>query len=90
MHWFRIEAGYRLIQDGLYRWLRHPAYTGLLLIYLGLIMALGTWLGTLAALVLILVSILYRINVEEEMILDSFGDEYRRYRSKTWRLIPGW
>ncbi len=85
-----IETGHRLIQDGPDRWLRHPAYTGMLLIYVGFIMGLGTWLGALIALVLILASTLYRIRVEEKTLLDAFGEEYRQYMSKTWRLIPGW
>ena len=51
---------------------------------------LGIWMGALIALVLILAPTLYRIRVEEKTLLYTFGEEYRRYMLKTWRLIPGW
>ena len=60
----------------------------MLLIYLGFVMALGTWLDALLALALILAPTLYRIKVEEKTLMDTFGDEYRQYMLKTWRLIP--
>jgi protein-S-isoprenylcysteine O-methyltransferase Ste14 len=56
----------------------------------GVMMALGTWLGVLIALILILAATLYRIHVEEALLLETFGDEYRRYMADTWRLFPGW
>ena len=85
-----IEAGHRLITDGPYRFIRHPAYTGMALINVGTVMALGTWLGALVALALILAATYYRIRVEEKLLLDTFGDEYQQYMQRTWRLIPGW
>lgn len=50
-------------------------------------MCLGTWLGTLIALALILASIIYSIQVEEKTRLDTFGDEYRRCMAKSWRFL---
>jgi protein-S-isoprenylcysteine O-methyltransferase Ste14 len=85
-----IEAGHRLVTDGPYRWFRHPAYTGMLLIYTGLVLALGTWLGALIALALVLAATLYRIQIEEKVLIDAFGEEYRDFMCRTWRLIPGW
>jgi protein-S-isoprenylcysteine O-methyltransferase Ste14 len=85
-----IETGHRLVTDGPYRWFRHPAYTGMLLIYGGLVLALGTWVGALAALALVLAATLYRIQIEEKVLIDAFGDEYRDFMCRTWRLIPGW
>jgi protein-S-isoprenylcysteine O-methyltransferase Ste14 len=85
-----IEAGHRLVTDGPYRWFRHPAYTGMLLVDAGLVLALGTWLGALIALGLVLVATLYRIRIEEKVLLDAFGEEYRNFMCHTWRLIPGW
>jgi isoprenylcysteine carboxyl methyltransferase (ICMT) family protein YpbQ len=85
-----IEAGHRLVTDGPYRWFRHPAYTGMLLVDTGLVLALGTWLGALIALALVLAATLYRIRVEERVLIDAFGDKYRDFMCRTWRLIPGW
>lgn len=86
----QIEAGHRVITAGPYRWIRHPAYTGMILIYMGMIMALGTWLGTLITFVLVTGSLLYRIRVEEQALLTALGTEYREYMQNTWELFPGW
>ena len=86
----RIESGHRLITDGPYRRIRHPAYTGMVLIFVGIALALGTWAGAAAALAIMLAATMYRITVEEEVLVASFGDEYRDYMRSTWRLFPGW
>jgi protein-S-isoprenylcysteine O-methyltransferase Ste14 len=86
----QIEAGHRLITDGPYRWLRHPAYTGMVLIYFGIALSLGSWLGAIAALVMMLSATLYRISIEEKVLIEAFGDEYRDYMKRTWKLFPGW
>jgi protein-S-isoprenylcysteine O-methyltransferase Ste14 len=85
-----IEASHRLVTDGPYRWFRHPAYTGMVLIYLGIVLAFGTWLGTLVALILMLSATLYRIRIEEQVLVEAFGKEYREYMHRTWKLFPGW
>jgi protein-S-isoprenylcysteine O-methyltransferase Ste14 len=86
----RIEPGHRLITDGPYRRIRHPAYAGMVLIFVGIALALGTWAGAAAALAIMLAATAYRMTVEEEVLVASFGDEYRDYMRSTWRLFPGW
>jgi protein-S-isoprenylcysteine O-methyltransferase Ste14 len=86
----RIEAGHKLVTDGPYRMLRHPAYTGMVLISPGIALALGTWVGAALALALMLAATMYRITVEERALMAAFGDEYRDYLTRTWRLFPGW
>jgi len=84
-----IEAGHRLVTDGPYRRIRHPAYTGMILVDFGIALAIGSWIGALLALVIVLSAVLYRINVEEALLIRAFGDEYRRYMAHTWQLFPG-
>jgi len=86
----QVEAEHRVITTGPYRWIRHPAYTGMILIYTGMIMALGTWLGTFVTFMLVTGSLLYRIRVEEQTLLTALGNEYREYIKNTWQLFPGW
>ena len=86
----QLEPGHRLITDGPYRWFRHPAYTGMVLIDLGVALALGTWLGAAITLILILSATMYRITVEEKVLIAAFDNEYREYMKRTWRLFPGW
>lgn len=84
-----IESEHKLITEGPYRWIRHPSYTGIFLILTGINLGLGTWLGTLLGSAMLLSGMLYRINVEEKVLLQNFGDEYRLYRERTWMLFPG-
>ena len=78
-----------LIQHGPYQWIRHPAYTGSILTLVGFALALGTWVAALVVLFISLAGFLYRIHVEEIMLLGVFGEEYRDYMNRTWRLFPG-
>ena len=84
----KIEKGHRLITSGLYRWIRHPAYTGMLIMYFSIVLGLGTWLGAVFTVLVLLTATLYRIQVEEKVLLETFGDEYRDYMGHTWRLFP--
>ena len=86
----QIETEHKVITEGPYRWIRHPAYTGMILIYAGIIMSIGTWLGALLTFSIVTISLLYRIRVEDRTLLDAFGDEYRDYMKQTWLLFPGW
>ena len=86
----QIETGHKVISTGPYRWIRHPAYTGMIIIYTGMIMALGTWVGTFLTFAFVTGSLLYRIRVEELALLTALGNEYREYKQHTWLLFPGW
>jgi protein-S-isoprenylcysteine O-methyltransferase Ste14 len=74
---------------GPYRWVRHPSYTGLLLIAAGIGLAAGTWPGLVVCLVLPAAAMLLRIRVEEAALTRVLGDPYRAYQSRAKRLIPG-
>src|SRR5215212_7981573 len=84
-----IVPGQTLVQRGPYRWVRHPAYTGSILTFFGFSLALGAWIASLATFILCLVGFLYRVNVEEKVLLEVFGKEYQEYMQRTWRLFPG-
>jgi protein-S-isoprenylcysteine O-methyltransferase Ste14 len=84
-----IQEGHRVIRSGPYRLLRHPSYAGILLALLGLGLALETWLGLLAIIVLPLIGVLIRIRVEESVLIDALGQDYVSYAAETRRLIPG-
>jgi protein-S-isoprenylcysteine O-methyltransferase Ste14 len=77
-----------LIKEGLYKHIRHPAYAGSLLSFLGLGLALNNWLSTLIVFIPVFLSMLYRIRLEEKMLLEKTGAEYREYMQHTRRLIP--
>jgi protein-S-isoprenylcysteine O-methyltransferase Ste14 len=83
-----IHDGHRIIRTGLYRRVRHPSYSGLLLAFAGLGVAFGNWLSLAVVLIPIFAAVLYRIRVEEEALVEAFGQEYRDYRETSYRLIP--
>jgi protein-S-isoprenylcysteine O-methyltransferase Ste14 len=84
----KIISNQRILKGGPYRVLRHPSYSGLLMIMLGFGLAARTWLGTVATLFLFGAAIGHRIRVEEDALKKEFGEEYLDYAKKTKRLIP--
>lgn len=90
--WFTVDVaireGHRLIQHGPYRWLRHPSYTGALLLFLGMGLALGSWLSLLLLTLPVGAAFLHRIRVEEAVLASAFAQEYPAYAARTWRLLP--
>jgi protein-S-isoprenylcysteine O-methyltransferase Ste14 len=84
-----VDTGQTVVSRGPYRWVRHPSYTGLILIVAGFGLAAGNWLALAACVVLPLAGLLRRIQVEEAELTRVLGDRYRVYRARTKRLIPG-
>jgi protein-S-isoprenylcysteine O-methyltransferase Ste14 len=84
-----IQEGHRVVTRGPYRYLRHPSYTAMLVVLLGLGIALDTWSSILAIVAIPLAGLLVRIHVEERALVRALGDEYRRYAAETRRLVPG-
>ncbi len=84
-----IASNQTLVRRGPFRWLRHPAYSGSILTLVGFPLAMGTWVGVLLVLILSLAGYLYRVRIEEQALLDAFGEEYRDYMRHTWRFFPG-
>lgn len=84
-----VDAGQAVVRAGPYRRIRHPSYTGLLLIVTGCGLASGNWLALVVCAVLPLPAILRRIGVEEAELVTVLGDPYRVYQAHTKRLIPG-
>jgi len=77
-----------VVERGPYRLLRHPSYTGLLLVCLGIGLALGNWLALIIVVVVPTAVIVFRIRVEERALLAGIGEPYRRFMATRKRLIP--
>lgn len=84
----KIVTDHRIVANGPYRVIRHPAYSGSLLTLVGLGLASRTWGGTLVVVALFGLVYNYRINIEEKALTTEFGQEYVDYAKKTKRLIP--
>jgi protein-S-isoprenylcysteine O-methyltransferase Ste14 len=83
-----IVKDHKIIDTGIYAFIRHPAYLGSLLSFLGLGLAFESWICLLIVFILPLMATLYRISVEEKVLNDHFGQEYSDYTMRTKRLIP--
>jgi protein-S-isoprenylcysteine O-methyltransferase Ste14 len=83
-----IEPGQRIVRRGPYRVLRHPSYTGIVLILAGFGLAFGSWVSAAVALLIVFVGMLPRIRVEERALAQAFGADYTDYANSTARLLP--
>jgi protein-S-isoprenylcysteine O-methyltransferase len=84
-----IRSGHRVVQSGPYRFVRHPSYTGILLIHLGAALCFGNALSVVALLVPVWWGLANRMRIEEAALAEAFGAEYREYMARTKRLLPG-
>jgi protein-S-isoprenylcysteine O-methyltransferase Ste14 len=84
-----VEQGQAIVTSGPYRWVRHPSYTGMLLIALGFGIAFANWLSLALCAVLPSLALIRRIKIEEAELLRVVGEPYRAYSAQTKRLVPG-
>ncbi|WP_089015428.1 methyltransferase family protein [Micromonospora inositola] len=87
--YIQVEGDQTVVTRGPYRWVRHPSYTGLLLIALGFGIGAGSWLSLLICAIVPLLGLLPRIAVEESELVRVLGEQYRSYQTTTHRLVPG-
>lgn len=78
-----------VVTSGPYRYVRHPSYTGILMITLGAAVTWGNWVGVAAIAVATFAALLYRIRIEERALLEDVGERYAEFSSTRKRLIPG-
>lgn len=83
-----LEEAEQLVRHGPYKRIRHPSYTGILLVAVGFGLMMGNWASILAISTGMLVGLLYRISIEEAALCQYFGPAYREYMAGTKRLIP--
>jgi protein-S-isoprenylcysteine O-methyltransferase Ste14 len=90
-HWsgeITIKLEHQLIRSGPYRLLRHPIYTGLLAMYLGVALVTGERLALLGLAVAVF-AYTRKIRLEEANLHLAFGGRYEAYKHESWALIPG-
>lgn len=85
----RVQPGQTVVDRGPYRWVRHPAYTGLIVFLVGVGLALTNWLSLIVLAVVPTAGLLVRIRSEERVLDAALGEDYRRYALGRRRLFPG-
>ncbi|MHA2285959.1 MAG: methyltransferase [Candidatus Thorarchaeota archaeon] len=82
-----IKTDHQLITTGPYEKVRHPMYTVFCLLSLGMSLVTANMLVILFA-VLLTVAFPWWVRVEEQMMIETFGDEYIEYMDRTGRFFP--
>lgn len=83
-----IREEHSLVTGGIYKYMRHPMYSAHFLWAIAQILLLHNWIAGPAFLVTSVPLYLFRVPVEERMMLDRFGEEYKLYMSRTGRMFP--
>ena len=84
----KLRQGHQLITNGPYRWIRHPMYTVFIILGLSWFLLSGNWMITGFWLAGTVLSILTRLEEEEKLMRQEFGETYRIYVQQTGRFIP--
>ncbi len=84
----KVQADQTVIENGPYRFVRHPSYTGGMLMYFGTGLALTNWLSALILVGMGAITYAYRVHVEEQTLGTSIGQPYLEYMRRTKRFVP--
>ena len=83
-----VAEDHRVVDSGPYRYVRHPAYTGSLLTFLGLGLCGGNLVSLLVLVAPIALAFVHRIAIEEAALTAALGSRYADYAARTRRLVP--
>jgi protein-S-isoprenylcysteine O-methyltransferase Ste14 len=75
------------VTDGPYYWVRHPFYDVVFLWILSMSLLIANWLMALSGFSVFAMMVI-RTRIEEEKLIERFGDEYRAYISRTGKFLP--
>lgn len=81
------KVNHKLIKEGMYRIVRHPIYTGILLLFIGNALIVGDYRAIIAVFI-IFISLLYKLKKEEKLMIEIFGETYIEYKKTTKALVP--
>lgn len=83
-----IREDHTLVTTGIYAKIRHPMYTAIWLLFGVMPLMVHNWIAGVAVIATYGVMCIVRIPREEQMMIDTFGEEYRAYMARTGRLLP--
>lgn len=85
----KIIDNHRLITSGIYKYIRHPSYLGQSMIFLGCGLAFANWISIIFLFLPNFIAALYRISIEEKVLINHFTSQYTEYMEHTKLMIPG-
>ena len=84
-----VREKHVLITEGIYRFVRHPMYSAFWLWAVAQALLLPNWIAGFAGVVGFGTLFFLRIGREERLMIETFGEQYRSYMQRTWRVLPG-
>lgn len=82
-----VKENHVLVTHGPYRWVRHPIYSGVLLLLLGTAVVVGTAV-TIMEVAAVTLALSLKMRTEEKFMQETFGEQYRDYCQRVKALIP--
>ena len=82
------RQGQYVVDSGPYRLIRHPSYSGALLMFLGMGLAMTNWAALLAIMLGAAIGYGWRVHIEEQALCADLGQPYRDYMQRTRRFVP--
>jgi protein-S-isoprenylcysteine O-methyltransferase Ste14 len=83
-----VQSGQKVVDRGPYHYIRHPSYTGVLVFFVGMGLAVQSWVAALLGAAFFAIGYGYRIHVEEKVLISELGESYTDYMKRTKRVIP--
>jgi len=83
-----VRREHTLVTNGVYAYVRHPMYSAFFLWGVAQALLLPNWVAGFSGLVGFAILYFLRVGQEERLMLDTFGEAYRAYMSRTARLVP--
>ncbi|MFX1548484.1 MAG: methyltransferase family protein [Promethearchaeota archaeon] len=83
-----IEKDHKLVTKGPYHIIRHPIYVGSSFLFLGYSLSFSSLICSIVILLILVLWLNKRMTLEEKLLIEAFGDDYRNYMKHTKRLIP--
>jgi protein-S-isoprenylcysteine O-methyltransferase Ste14 len=84
----KAKADQPVIRSGPYRFVRHPSYTAAMIMFIGIGLAIGSWVSLVLITIATIAAYSYRVAVEERALLGAIGEPYRAYMRERKRFIP--
>jgi protein-S-isoprenylcysteine O-methyltransferase Ste14 len=83
-----VRSEHKLVTGGIFKYIRHPMYAAHILWAVAQIMLLHNWIAGYSFIIFVVPHFFSRVGIEEKLMTDQFGEEYRAYMKRTKRLIP--
>ena len=83
-----VRTEHKLVTQGVYKLVRHPMYSAFWLWAIAQALLLPNWVAGPAGLIGFGTLFFLRVGREEQLMIDTFGDEYRNYMKRTARVLP--